>query len=57
MNVYLKLRPFKCRHGCDQAYNDRSNIIQHEKRAHGALGIRKEELKQAELLVKHIGIK
>ena len=57
MNVHLKLRPYKCRHGCDQAYNDRSNLIQHEKRAHGALGIRKEELKQAELLVKHIGIK
>ena len=34
MNVHLKLRPWKCRKGCDQAYNDRSNMIQHEKRLH-----------------------
>ena len=56
MNVHLKLRPFKCRHGCDQAYNDRSNLVQHEKRAHGVLGIRKEEQIQAELFVKLKGI-
>ena len=35
MNVHLKLRPWKCRKGCDQSYNDRSNMIQHEKRSHG----------------------
>ena len=40
MNVHLKLRPFKCRYGCDQDYNDRSNMRQHEKRAHGVLGPR-----------------
>ena len=51
MNVHLKLRPFKCRYGCDQAYNDRSNLIQHEKRAHGVLGIRKEEQIKAALFV------
>ena len=52
MNVHLKLRPFKCRHGRDQAYNDRSNLIQHEKRAHGVLGKMKEEQIQAEWFVK-----
>ena len=40
MNVHLKLRPHKCRHGCDQTYNDTSNRNQHEKRTHGALGSR-----------------
>ena len=42
MNVHLKLRPYKCRYGCDQDYNDRSNRRQHEKRAHGVIGPRVE---------------
>jgi len=37
MNVHLKLRPYKCRHGCEMAYNDRSNRNQHEKRKHGSV--------------------
>ena len=37
MNVHLKLRPYKCRYGCDIAYNDRSNLRQHEKRVHGEI--------------------
>jgi len=32
--------PAPPRYGCDQAYNDRSNRAQHEKRAHGVLGVR-----------------
>ena len=34
MNVHLKLKPYTCRLGCDQSYNDRSNRNQHEKRSH-----------------------
>jgi|ERR1712126_270644 len=41
MNVHLKLRPYKCRFGCDMAYNDGSNRRQHEKRVHGQLGTNK----------------
>ena len=37
MNAHLKLRPYRCRYGCDMAYNDRSNMRQHEKRRHGAV--------------------
>ena len=37
MNVHLKLRPYKCRYGCEMAYNDRSNRNHHEKRKHGEL--------------------
>ena len=37
MNVHLKLQPYKCRYGCDIAYNDVSNRNQHEKRTHGKL--------------------
>ena len=35
MNIHLKLRPYKCRYGCDIAYNDMSNRAAHEKRTHG----------------------
>jgi hypothetical protein len=35
MNVHLKLRSYKCRHGCEMTYNDRSSRNQHEKRKHG----------------------
>ena len=37
MNVHLKLRPYKCRFGCDIAYNDISNRNHHEKKQHGKL--------------------
>jgi len=43
MNVHLKLRPYTCRYGCDQSYNDRSNRAQHEKRAHGITSKRSQE--------------
>ena len=35
MNVHLKLRPYKCRYGCEFAYNDRANRNCHEKKKHG----------------------
>ena len=35
MNVHLKLRPYKCRYGCDTAYNDKGYRNRHEKRIHG----------------------
>eukprot|EP00088_Acartia_fossae_P004077 TRINITY_DN11742_c0_g1_i3.p1 TRINITY_DN11742_c0_g1~~TRINITY_DN11742_c0_g1_i3.p1 ORF type:complete len:692 (-),score=148.60 TRINITY_DN11742_c0_g1_i3:146-2221(-) len=35
MNVHLKERPYKCRYGCDMAYNDSSNRNAHERRRHG----------------------
>ena len=44
MNAHLKLRPHKCRYGCDMAYNDRSNMRQHERKKHGAVWT--EQLKQ-----------
>ena len=37
MNVHLKLRPYKCRYGCDIAYNDSSNRNCHEKKKHGGI--------------------
>ena len=37
MNVHLKLQPYKCRYGCDIAYNDSSNRAHHEKKKHGKL--------------------
>eukprot|EP00088_Acartia_fossae_P035565 TRINITY_DN36672_c0_g1_i3.p1 TRINITY_DN36672_c0_g1~~TRINITY_DN36672_c0_g1_i3.p1 ORF type:complete len:638 (-),score=94.11 TRINITY_DN36672_c0_g1_i3:169-2082(-) len=46
MNVHLKERPYKCRFGCEVAYNDSSNRNQHEKRKHGGIfvpGIYKQE--------------
>ena len=49
MNVHLKLQPYKCRYGCDIAYNDVSNRNQHEKRTHGKLFVvvRDEKMKAA----------
>jgi hypothetical protein len=35
MNKHIKERPYICRHGCENRYNDRSNRIAHEKRRHG----------------------
>ena len=37
MNVHLKLRPHRCRYGCDIGYNDTSNRNAHEKKKHGGL--------------------
>jgi len=37
MSAHLKERPYKCRYGCEFAYNDSSNRNQHEKKKHGSL--------------------
>ena len=37
MNVHLKLRPYKCRYGCEFGYNDSSNRDSHERKRHGKL--------------------
>ena len=37
MNVHLKTRPYQCRYGCSNAYNDTSNRNSHEKKTHGQL--------------------
>ena len=37
MNVHLKLRPYRCRYGCDIGYNDKSNRNCHEKKKHGGI--------------------
>ena len=37
MNIHLKLRPHRCRYGCDIGYNDTSNRNAHEKKKHGGL--------------------
>ena len=37
MSMHLKLKPHRCRYGCDIGWNDRSNRNQHEKKTHGAL--------------------
>ena len=37
MSAHLKERPYKCRYGCEFAYNDNSNRNQHEKKKHGQL--------------------
>ena len=34
MSVHLKSQPHKCRHGCDNRYNDSSNRNAHERRRH-----------------------
>jgi len=48
MNVHLKLQPYKCRYGCDIAYNDSSNRNHHEKKKHGKLftTVKEEKLKE-----------
>jgi len=33
-NVHIKDTPFKCKYGCGRAYNDKSNLRQHERRQH-----------------------
>ena len=37
MNVHLKLRPYRCRYGCDIGYNDSSNRNCHERKKHGGI--------------------
>ena len=37
MSMHLKLKPYKCRYGCDIAYNDYSNRNHHERKKHGGL--------------------
>ena len=41
MNVHLKLRPHRCRYGCDIGYNDTSNRNAHEKKIHGGLFVQR----------------
>ena len=33
-NVHIRDTPYKCRYGCGRAYNDHSNMRQHERRQH-----------------------
>ena len=33
-SVHIKDTPFKCKYGCGRAYNDKSNLRQHERRQH-----------------------
>ena len=49
MNVHLKLRPYKCRYGCDDSYNDTSNRNSHEKKKHGKLFTTVEKEKEKRL--------
>ena len=46
MNVHLRLRPFKCRYGCEFGYNDPANRNSHERKKHGKIymigGVREE---------------
>ena len=37
MSVHLKLRPYRCRYGCDIGYNDSSNRNCHERKKHGGI--------------------
>ena len=37
MNMHLKTRPYHCRYGCSNAYNDTSNRNAHERKTHGQL--------------------
>ena len=35
MSVHIKSLPYRCRFGCENRYNDRSNRSAHERRKHG----------------------
>ena len=35
MNIHVSQKAFQCRYGCENRYNDQSNMIHHEKRHHG----------------------
>ena len=49
MSVHLKLRPYKCRYGCDDSYNDYHNRNSHEKKKHGKLFTTAEKEKEKRL--------
>ena len=49
MNVHLKLRPYRCRYGCEDSYNDTSNRNSHEKKKHGKLFTTTKEEKEKRL--------
>ena len=34
MNIHIKSKPYQCRFGCEDRYNDTSNRLAHEKRRH-----------------------
>ena len=34
-NIHLSQKSFQCRYGCENRYNDQSNMLAHEKRHHG----------------------
>ena len=36
MNVHIRTQPHKCRYGCENSYNDKSNRAAHERRRHGS---------------------
>ena len=50
MNIHLKLRPYRCRYGCEDSYNDTSNRNSHEKKKHGKLFTTAREEKEKRLL-------
>jgi len=50
MNIHLKLRPFQCRYGCADRYNDISNRNKHEKKKHGKLFTTAKEEKEKRVL-------
>ena len=49
MNIHLKLRPYRCRYGCKDSYNDTSNRNSHEKKKHGKLFTTAREEKEKKL--------
>ena len=49
MNIHLKLRPYRCRYGCEDSYNDTSNRNSHEKKKHGKLFTTVKEEKEKRL--------
>ena len=36
MNIHVSQKAFQCRYGCENRYNDQSNMFHHEKRHHGS---------------------
>merc|ERR1712062_908760 len=50
MNVHLKLRPYKCRYGCEFGYNDVSNRNSHERNKHGKIFTTRREEKHKAIL-------
>ena len=50
MNVHLKLRPYKCRYGCEFGYNELSNRNSHERKKHGKIFTTRREEKHNAIL-------